>query len=154
MKIVSNHILTEAVDGRNLGAVNQCLLLLQMLIFRFRLQALLQSQTHPFPHLRGSRFRKGHHKKPVHIQGRLIFPLAADQRKNPLHQNRRLTGTGCSRDQHIFISHIDDFFLFLGPSDAHCSSSSIRFQISSSPKMGSLRLWKPPVLLSSPQTPL
>ena len=140
MKIISNHILAEAVNGGNLRAVNQRLLLLQMFIFRIRLQPFLQGQPHTLPHLRRSGFRKGHHQKPVHIQRFFVLALSADQRKNPFHQNRRLTGTGSRRNQHIFISHINDFFLFLGPSDAHSSSSSIRFQISSSPKIGSLRL--------------
>ena len=169
VEIIADHVLAEAVDGGDLGVVDQRLLPLQMLVFRIGQKPLLQGQAHPLPHLRRSGLREGHYQQAVHIHRLLSLQIAADDRQDPLHQHRRLAGAGRCGHQHVFIPDINHPSLFFRPGYAHffpssCIwgfaaskfsgvSASIRCQISGSFRACSLRTWKPFVLASRPQTP-
>ncbi len=80
MKIIPNHILAKAMDGSNLGIVNQGLLLLQMHAFRLCLQLFCKGKADPLPHFRRRRIGESYYQKLIHIYGRIPLTFCADQR--------------------------------------------------------------------------
>ena len=87
MKVIPYHILAEAVYRRNLGVMNQRLLLLKMLVLRIFFKTLFQSQSDSLSHFCGSCLREGHHKKPVHIERTFLLTLSAHKGENSLYEN-------------------------------------------------------------------
>ena len=67
MKIISDHIRTEPVNGRDLCCMDQRHLSLQMLVIRIFGQCLIQGTFNTFPHLSGCRPCKCHDQKAVNI---------------------------------------------------------------------------------------
>ena len=89
-----------------------------MLILWIFLEALLQGAADSLFHLSRRCTRKGHDKKLININRvHGIFHHC----KDPLYQNRRLSGTGRCADQKIPVSRINDFLLFRCPFYCHLS---------------------------------
>ena len=89
-----------------------------MLVLGIFLETLLQGASDSLFHLACGRTRKGHDKKLININGAHgIFHHC----KDPLYQNRRLSGTCRCADQKIPVSRINDFLLFRCPFYCHLS---------------------------------
>ena len=148
MKIISNHIETEAMNRRDLRAVYQCFLPLKPFISRILFQPFRERPADTLPHLPGCRFGKCSDQKSVHIHRMLCI---RNQRKNPLYKNCCLAGTGCCRNQQIGISCINDLLLILRPCHTHDSSSSSFFHTSARSNGSRRRFSQPSRRLSNPQ---
>ena len=109
------------MDRIDLGMVQKRLLPLQVIIVRVRLDRFLERLSDSLPHLPGGSTGKGHDQKFVHIDR--VFRVC-HQGKNPLHKNRRLSGTGSRAHQKILPSQTDHLLLFSGPLYSHVSISS------------------------------
>jgi len=106
------------VNRADLRMVKQGLLPLQMLILRIFLETLLQRTADSLFHLTCRCPRKSHNEQLVNIDRthRILY-----HRKDPLYQNRRLSGTCRRADQKIPVSRINDFLLFRCPFYCHLS---------------------------------
>ena len=90
-----------------------------MLIFRVFRKALLQSAADSLFHFSCRRTRKGYDEKLVNVDWmHRVFHHC----KDPLYQNRRLSGTRRRADQKIPVSRINDFLLFRCPFYCHVLS--------------------------------
>ena len=90
--MLSQQMQAEAVDGGDLGILNQNRLLLQIFIIRLFRQLLFNGVKNPLSHLGGSGFRKCHHKKSLYISRML---LVCNHLNNTLHKNGRLPASRC-----------------------------------------------------------
>ena len=115
-EIIPQQIAAEAVDGRDLGVVDQSLLPAQMGVGRILPQAVRDGPGDTLPHLGGRRPGKSNDQQAVYVQRTLSF---ADHADDPLHQNGRLAAAGCRGDQYIMVTGFQDPCLFFSKLDCH-----------------------------------
>ena len=93
-----------------------------MLIIRFLLKELLNTNGNLFPHLGGSCFRKCNNQKFVNILWIFFIRHFIDY---AFDKNSRFSGTGCCGNQNIRISFIYCFLLSFSPSHFISPDSSL-----------------------------
>ena len=141
LEVILNHIGAETVNGTDLRMMEKRLLTLQMIVVRILPHSFLKRLSDSLPHLPGRRPGKGYDQQLVHID-RVVG--IRHQGKNPLHQNRRLSGTGRRAHQEILSSQTNHLLLFSGPFHSHVSTSScITLSNSKSSSVFSFRYRKP-----------
>ena len=94
--MVPDNIKAEAVNGGDLGIMDQRQLLKQMGISRIIIHSGGKSLGNPLPHLGRRRIGKGNHKEPVDIHR--MLPVAYHL-YDPFHQYRRFSAACRRRDQ-------------------------------------------------------
>ena len=151
VKIVLDHIGAEPVDGADSGMMQQSALPLEMFVVRIFQQPLFQCSADALLHLSRGGLGKSDYQQPVNVRG---MPGIRHPGEDPLHQHRRLAGTGGSAYQNVSVPKADSLFLFFCPFVSHHSASSlICFRTSSSDFFRILRYSKPGSLWSNPQMP-
>ena len=103
-EIVANHKGTEAVNGCDLGIMNQSSLTLQMFVAGVLLQPLGYCLCHLLFHLCCCRFGKCHYQQFIYIHRVLCVQ---NQLNNALYQNRGFTGACCRRNKNILSSLVN-----------------------------------------------
>ena len=126
MKIIAYQKQAEAVVRRDLGMMQQGLLLFQVLIVRVLFQRCIDRAPDPLPHFRSSRIGEGQHQKTVNLHRMLLIQKKPD---DPCRQNRCFSGSSRRADKEILMPALDHLCLFGCP----CSFThrSFRFFLSS-----------------------
>jgi len=104
VKMVPDNIKAEAVNGGDLGIMNQRQLLEQMGISRIIIHSGGKSLGNPLPHLGRRRIGKGNHKEPVDIHR--MLPVAYHL-YDPFHQYRRFSAACRRRYENAAAPGID-----------------------------------------------
>ena len=126
VEMVADQIQTEAVDGGDLGMVDEGELPDQMGVLRLLLHCPGKGKADPLPHLRGGGAGKGHHQKPVDVHGMNGILHHSD---DPFYQNGRFAAARGGGDQHALSPRVDGFLLFLCKCHCHPASPPCPFRL-------------------------
>ena len=125
VEMVADQIQAEAVDGGDLGMVDEGELPDQMGVLRLLLHCPGKGKADPLPHLRGGGAGKGHHQKPVDVHGMNGILHHSD---DPFYQNGRFAAARGGGDQHALSPRVDGFLLLLCKCHCHPASPPCPFR--------------------------
>ncbi len=110
--MVSQQIGAEAVDGGDLGSVQQCLLALEVAVLRILRQSFLYGSADALPHLGRCSSGKGHHQQLVDVRRHAgVLGGLCHQADDPFHQDGGLAAAGGGRYEYVVISCVQHALL-------------------------------------------